>query len=88
MEASLPPMIGSRVVRWHAVAEHMTGDEAESRVTMGLDFLKPYQRASNRWRMDAKASSSHNALIRSHSRRWRPSLAHTAWNQAPHRGWV
>ena len=48
-------MMGVHLARWHAVAEAREGDEAESLVTMGLDFLKPYKSATNSWRIDAKA---------------------------------
>ena len=48
-------MMGDHLVRWHAVAEAMEGDDEESIATRGLDFLKPYNSASNSWRMDAKA---------------------------------
>ena len=71
-------MMGDHLVRCDVVVEEMEADEEEAIVTRGLDFLKPYKSASNRWRMDAKASSSNNARIRSHSRRLLPSFAHTA----------
>jgi hypothetical protein len=75
-------------MRGHAVAAKIAADDQASIVTMGLAVWKPSHRASNSGRLDAKASSSNHARRRSHRRRWRPSWAHTAWHQAPHRGWV
>ena len=49
-------MLGEQLVQGHAVAEAREGDEEESMVTTGLDFLKPYKSAANSWCRDAKAS--------------------------------
>ena len=70
----------------HAVAEAREGGEEASIVTTGLDVFKPYKSAAHRWCIDAKASASNTARLRSHPRRLRPRLAQTARHQAQHRG--
>src|SRR5262245_11980376 len=72
-------------IRW---PQRRIGHYVESIVTKGLDFWKPYKRASNSWRIDVKASSSNNARMRSHNRRLLPNFVHTALQRAQHRCWV
>jgi hypothetical protein len=39
----------------NAVGKERGRDDEESSGTLGLDFWKPYQRASTNWHMDGKA---------------------------------